>query len=95
MTERTARELEHEGDRTRSRSGRGSRIGEGGALAPGDCGHDCDCDRDCRSDGDCGRGCRNARAGRPHSAFSFGSRRGVQGFSPAVQAVGARRDYES
>ena len=34
MTERTARELEHEEDRTRSRSSRGSRIGEGGRWPP-------------------------------------------------------------
>ena len=67
--------------------------GEGGATC--DCGRDCDCDRDCHYDGDCGRGCRNARAESPHSAFSVGSRRGVQGLSPAVQAVAALRDCKS
>ena len=67
--------------------------GEGGGTC--DCGRDCDCDRDCRYDGDCDRGCRNARAESPHSAFSVGSRRGVQGLSPAVQAVAALRDCKS
>ena len=82
------------GGRTRSRNRRGSRSrGKGGATC--DCGRDCDCDRDCRYDGDCDRGCRNARAESPHSAFSVGSRRGVRGLSPAVQAVAALRDCKS
>ena len=40
-------------------------------------------------------GYRNARAGRPHPAFGFNSRRGVRGLPPAVEAVGALRDCES
>ena len=68
-TERTARELEQGGERTRSRTRRGSRSGGGGVLAPGDCGRGCDCDCGCRCDCVCDRHHGRARCAPVHGVF--------------------------